>query len=398
MGGKRANQDGSVFQSGGKWYCQLSPDPITGKRPKRVAKTQKEARTLLKQMQADRDRGADVGAAYPLLEDELMRWLTNTKKPEISAKTYQSYQQMIQLYICPHMPRKGKIRINEVRASHAEHMRNEILASTKTVGTGDDARQVPLSTRTAQLAVTILAQAFDVFVERYHLPRNEIRLLKPLKQVKAPIKVLSEEQIVAFIEVIDDHRLKFLFYLSLTFGFRIGELLGLLWRDLDLEQKTVCISGTLQDLKTGPARKNSPKTEAGFRTLPLTDSLVALGHEHLEQTHREYAIRTQAWSLHEPVFTSESGTFIWHRNFSTMFGRLLKKAGIPTTTRVHDLRHTVVTTLLNQGQPLAVVSKYVGHSSLRVTSDLYLHRDSKAELKVASAMEAILKKRPADTL
>ena len=393
---KRANQEGTVFQSGGKWYAQLSADPITGKRPKRMAKTQKEARQLLKQMQAERDRGADVSAAYPLLEEELLHWLTHTKKPELAPKTYQSYEQMIHLYICPHMPRKGKMRINDIRAKHAEHMRNAILEKTKTVGTGDDAVEVPLSTRTAQLAVTILAQAFDVFVERYHLPRNEIRLLKPLKQVKAPIKTLDEEQVVSLIEVVENHRLKLLFYLALTYGFRKGELLGLLWSDLDLVRKTVRISGTLQDLKSGPVRKNSPKTESGFRTLPLTDSLVELGKEHLQNIQAEYADRGQAWSLHEPVFPSESGTYIWARNFSTLFKRLLVKAKIPATTRVHDLRHTMVTTMLASGQPLAVVSKYVGHSSVKVTSDVYFHRDTPAELRVANAMEALLKKRALD--
>jgi integrase len=53
----------------------------------------------------------------------------------------------------------------------------------------------------------------------------------------------------------------------------------------------------------------------------------------------------------------------------------------------------MATMMINSGQPLAVVSKYMGHSSIRVTADIYTHRDSVAELKVANAMGEILKKR-----
>jgi hypothetical protein len=76
---------------------------------------------------------------------------------------------------------------------------------------------------------------------------------------------------------------------------------------------------------------------------------------------------------------SEAGTWIWPRNFTTHCKALLKRADIPQTFRVHDLRHTMVTTALNNGQPLAVVSKYVGHSSVSVTADIYGHRSDWAE-------------------
>ena len=72
---------------------------------------------------------------------------------------------------------------------------------------------------------------------------------------------------------------------------------------------------------------------------------------------------------------------------------VLRRAGLPEVTRVHDLRHTMVTTALNNGQPLTVVSKYVGHSSVAITADIYGHRDDIAERKVAESMGAILKKR-----
>jgi len=110
---------------------------------------------------------------------------------------------------------------------------------------------------------------------------------------------------------------------------------------------------------------------------------------------REYELREQPWPIDGPVFPSEAGTWIWPRNFTTHYKAILRHAGIPQSTRVHDLRHTMVTTVLNNGQPLAVVSKYVGHSSVAITADIYGHRDDSAERKVAESMEQILRKKKA---
>jgi integrase len=101
----------------------------------------------------------------------------------------------------------------------------------------------------------------------------------------------------------------------------------------------------------------------------------------------------QTFPANGPVFPSEEGTWIWPRNFTTHYKAVLRRAGLPEETRVHDLRHTMVTTALNNGQPLVVVSKYVGHSSAAITADIYGHRDDSAERKVAESMGAILKQR-----
>jgi integrase len=173
-----------------------------------------------------------------------------------------------------------------------------------------------------------------------------------------------------------------------------GELLGLRWCDLNLKQKTITISGSLQEHKKGVGLvRTKPKTESSERTLPLTDDLLEMIPRHREAIVAEYETRKQTLTETSPLFPSEEGTWIWPRNFTTHYKAVLRRAGLPETTRVHDLRHTMVTTALNNGQPLTVVSKYVGHSSVAITADIYGHRDDDAERKLAESMGAILKKR-----
>jgi integrase len=394
MGRKRASDEGTIFEypvDSGIWWAQLPPDEY-GKRPKRKARSQKEALALLRAMQKERERGGDPGAQYPLLEEFLHHWLEHTKRPEISEKTYQSYEQTIRLYMLPHLPKK--LRVNQLRSNHFELMRNAVLTMTRKRRVNGKLVEVPLAPRTAQLALTVCVMAFEIAAQRYHLPRNEARLVKTLKPTKPKIAPFDEDQIATLLDAIEGHRLQLLYHLALTYGFRKGELLGLRWCDIDITQKTITISGSLQEHKKGRGLiRTEPKTESSERTLPLTDDLLEMIPRHREAIALEYEARKQSLPVNGPVFPSEAGSWIWPRNFTTHYKAVLRRAGLPLETRVHDLRHTMVTTALNNGQPLTVVSKYVGHSSVAITADFYGPRDDSAERKLAESMGAILKKR-----
>jgi len=93
--------------------------------------------------------------------------------------------------------------------------------------------------------------AMEVAVERYHLPRNEAKLVDTIKPTKPQIKHLSEEQVLRLLEAVESHRLELLYYFALTYGFRKGELLGLIWSDIDLKKGTIKITGSLQEHKRG---------------------------------------------------------------------------------------------------------------------------------------------------
>jgi integrase len=299
---------------------------------------------------------------------------------------------MIRLYIVPHLPKK--LRVHQLRSNHFEIMRNTVLKMTRKRRVNGELVDVPLAPRTAQLALTVCVMAFEVAVERYHLPRNEAKLVKTLKSTKLKIVPLDEDQMGKLLDAIEGHRLELLYHLALTYGFRKGELLGLRWSDIDLTQKTITISGSLQEHKKGTGLiRTKPKSESSARTLPLTDDLLEMIPRHREVIMREYEARKQTLPANGPVFPSDEGTWIWPRNFTTHYKAVLRRAGLPEATRVHDLRHTMVTTALNNGQPLTVVSKYVGHSSVAITADIYGHRDDSAERKVAESMGAILKER-----
>ena len=150
----------------------------------------------------------------------------------------------------------------------------------------------------------------------------------------------------AVLEAAADDRLYALWWLALSYGLRIGELLDLRWTDIDDDQLHVRRS----------------KTAAGVRTLPLIPEAKAVLREH----RRAQAVH----SIDGYVFCRADGRPIDERRIGERWAVLLAEAGVEHR-RFHSTRHTALTLLLEDGVPLEVVSAIAGHSSISVTADVY---------------------------
>jgi integrase len=82
---------------------------------------------------------------------------------------------------------------------------------------------------------------------------------------------------------------------------------------------------------------------------------------------------------------------MWPRNLLRQFKGVLRVAGLPETTRFHDLRHSAATIMLAQGVPLKTVSDILGHTDIRTTANIYGHTDDdqkrSAAEKIANLFE-----------
>jgi integrase len=159
---------------------------------------------------------------------------------------------------------------------------------------------------------------------------------------------------------------------------RNGELLGLQWKDVDLQARTLRVRRTVFNGVASP-----PKTAAGNRTIRLTGLAVAALKEHRMCEAKQ---RISEW-----VFPSRRGTPLSVQNvYSQSWKPLLKRAGLPASTRMHDLRHTCATLLLSRGVPVKVVSEMLGHASVTITLDTCSHVLPNMQEAAAKAMEDAL--------
>ena len=203
------------------------------------------------------------------------------------------------------------------------------------------------------------------------------------------MNALSPEETRRLLVAVKGDRLEALYTVAITTGMRQGELLGLRWRDVDLDQRSIRITGSLQYVPGKGLRLSPPKT-ARSRRLVLLSALAAaslIRHRSAQQAEREGA---RTWEDNDLVFPNRIGRPMYATNLlSRSFSQLLEKANV-RRVRFHDLRHTAATLLLGEGIHPKVVSEMLGHSKTAITLDTYSHTTPTMQRQAANVFDRIL--------
>ena len=165
-----------------------------------------------------------------------------------------------------------------------------------------------------------------------------------------------------------------MFYLELTSGLRRGELLALLWEDLDIAERTISVTKTLS-AKTGKMTVSPPKTQNSIRKVVIpTEAVELLVEEHEKHPDSPY------------MFPSPVTGNMYHPDaIGRVHKKLLKQAGLPDI-RFHDLRHTFATLALQNGVDVKTLSSMLGHYSAGFTLDTYTHATMKMQIEAADKL------------
>jgi len=148
-------------------------------------------------------------------------------------------------------------------------------------------------------------------------------------------------------------------------------LLGLTWRNLDLDLASLFVTQTLYK-RRGVCQFKEPKSEHSRRRLDLSPSLALFLRHYRTARQAERLLLGKPLSEDDLVFASVNGTPIDPGTLTHNFARIAKKAGLPGT-RFHDLRHTFASLMLLAGIHPKIVSEMLGHSSVAFTLDVYSH-------------------------
>jgi integrase len=190
------------------------------------------------------------------------------------------------------------------------------------------------------------------------------------------------------LEASRENRLEALYVIAVTAGLRIGELLGLEWKDIDLDAGTLRVRRTRSQARTGPTF-TAPKNGKG-RSIRLTGRAVEALKAHKAAQNAERLKLGDLWEDNGLIFCTTAGRPLDFRNVgAASFKPLLAKAGLPDI-RFHDLRHTCATLLLSRGHHPKLVQELLGHASVAMTLDRYSHVLPGMGDQTVKAMEAAL--------
>ena len=288
----------------------------------------------------------------------LTEWLTTYERERVKPRTYARYEGLINLHIAPAL---GEVEINELCRRQIQ----EFLTKKKKDGNIKQNGE-SLSATSTNLMLTVLNLAFEYACDMEIIETNPCTRLKRAPEETRAIDAFTKEEqrkLEKVIEESNDPRL-FGILLCLYTGLRIGELLGLEWKDVDLERGIIHIDKTVYREKdntgTWQLIVDSPKTKSSARDIPLPKYIVKL-------------LKIQS-KLSKSVYVVENkkGERMSIRSYQYMFERLTEKAGV-RKLNFHALRHTFATRAFESGIPPKVVQQILGHSSLEMTMDLYTH-------------------------
>ena len=370
---RRGHGEGSIFQrQDGRWCAEISVGIIGGKiRRKTIyGKTRKEVAEKLKVALHDQQQGINIAVERITVAQFLELWLEQVVKPTNRSRTYDSYLNTAKKHLIPHL---GMRQLTKLGAMHVQTMLNTLHAQGLT--------------RTVPYTRAVLVIALNVAVKWGYVLRNVAMMVDTPTVERREIKPLTKDQALLILEAVKGHRLEVLYRVALSLGLRRGEVLGLRWEDIDFEQATMRISGALQR-QQGRLERTATKTKSSNRLLYLPAVLVVALQAHRQRQDRER--QHASWQEHGLVFPSKLGTPLEPRSLNRHFASVVRRIGLPATTRLHDLRHTAATFMLLQGVPLKVISRILGHSQLSITADIYTHVLPELERDAAERIEALL--------
>lgn len=194
------------------------------------------------------------------------------------------------------------------------------------------------------------------------LPYNPCDGCRIPKKEKKEMKIIPPELVGAYLREAEAYGVLPIFYLELTSGLRRGELLALLWTDLDTESRMLTVNKQLTR-QDGNLEISEPKTQNSIRK-------VALPQQTVDLLIAEHATHPDSPLL---FMSPKTGSYWSPESIARIHKKLLEAAGIDAAVRFHDLRHTFATLAMQSGVDVKTLAGMLGHYSAGFTLDTYTH-------------------------
>jgi integrase len=374
MAKRRGNNEGSIYRrKDGYWVGQYGVETATGRKTRYIyGKRREEVREKLTKAIADRDGGLVYDADNMTVGEYLDRWLNDSVRDTVRQRTWERYEQFVRVHLTPAL---GKIKLAKLTPAHVRGLYRDKLNSG-------------LAPRTVLHIHRAFSKALKQAAADGLIPRNPAAPVRPPQPRGEEIRPLNCEQVRVLFEAASGDRLEALYIIAVTAGLRRGELQGLKWDDLDLEAGMLQVRRTCSEPKGGHIFE-APKSGKG-RNIRLTQSAVAALRMHRRRQLEERMYKADLWQEQGLVFPSTVGTPLWGGNLNRAFKATLQRAGLPKSTRFHDLRHTCATLLLKQGVNPKFVQELLGHADISLTLNVYSHVLPDMGDATADAIEAAL--------
>lgn len=347
-------------------------DPGTGKQIQRsiTGKTQKEVSRKLKEATTALDAGT-YNAPNKMTVAEWMDLWSADYLGGVKPLTVSTYQSSIKMHIKPCL---GAIRLDALTPHKIQEFYNSLTVSPKTV----------------KNIHGVLHKALDQAVANRYIRFNPADSCVLPRVVRKEIKPLESDQIAAFLQAVRGDPFEDLFLVTLFTGLREGEILGLTWDCVDLDNGILTINkqliaarGTKEKYQLAPTKNSKART---ITVAPSVRDILRRVKCHQLENRLKYG---ECWTDTGFVFTTELGEHLIHYTVYSHYKRIAAQIGCPDS-RFHDLRHTYAVASIQSGDDLKTVQENLGHATASFTLDVYGHVTQQMRQASADRMEQFI--------
>jgi integrase len=354
-----------VRKKGAKWYVLVD---YQGRRKSKCIGSREAAEQVRRQVEAKLALG-DLSVLdtaddkKPNFNTYADGWLKDYARIECKTSTADGYEGVLDQYL---RPRFGKKLLNEIRRDDVKTLISDLISRE-------------LSRNTIRNALCVIRGLFNYAIEEGLIESNPAarlgRFTRSAKTAEAKGVALTTKEVQRFLKAAQEICPEYhpLLLMAVRAGLRRGELVALQWGDIQLGGDENDSERFILVQHNYVRREHTTTKSKKSRRVDLSREFRRILVERRDKRLLEAYLKGRNDITEEIVFRTPEGTILDPDNlYHRVFLPVLAKAGI-RRIRLHDLRHTFGSLLLQNGASIVYVKEQMGHSSIQVTVDTYGH-------------------------
>ena len=366
------NITGSLYEKNNKWQMCISYYDENGKRKRKSQSTglsikgnKKNAQQMLDALICEYRQDEIKLTGTDITLDQLMtEWLEDIQY-KVRDNTYAGYKYMVKCHIIPYF-KNHPVKIKELKQRDLRRFY--------------DYKKRTLSENTVKKLHSNIHKALEQAVSDGLLSYNPSTGIKFKKDKSFKGNFYNEEEIKLLKEISKNNIIEVPIYLTIFYGFRRSEVLGLRWSAINFTNKTIHVNHTITNAKGTPVGHDRTKSDTSNRYLPMNDEVINYLKIVRKKQLENKMLYGDTYIDSGYVCTYPNGEVIKPDYLTRSFKKLLEKNNdVIKQIRFHDLRHSAATTLLSLGFTLEDIKEWLGHSDIS-TTQIYAHFQDKQKI------------------
>ena len=375
---------GSLQEKNGKYYAVINVTE-NGKRKQKWIATgyetkgnKKRAEQFLRDKLKEFEMKSNLVSNDVLFCDYINYWLEKIK-PSIDIITYKGYSDIANTHIIPYF-KKLNVKLVDMSRDIIQQYVDDKHKNGKINGSGG------LSPKSIKTHMIVIQQTIKEAMKSNLILFNPCEFVVMPKQKKYEANFYTIEQLNALFMAIKNEELYNLIYLTVLFGLRRSEVLGLKWDSVNFDLGLITIKHTVVRYEE-VYEKDTTKTTSSYRSYPLSEDVKQILISIKDKENENRKLFGKEYIENDYIFKWDNGKPYAPDYITSKFAKLLKSNNLPHI-RFHDLRHSCASLLISKGFTLKDIQEWLGHADIQTTANIYSHLDIQRKNNISNSLSS----------